>query len=317
MKAEVMSVETISPRFVITGPSGWIGRAMLAHLSNEYGATLKGRVTAFGTQARQMQTDCGDVLPVRALESIRPADVDGAHVFHFAYLTKDKADILGERVFTDTNLAIDDLVLSAIGQAEPLSVFVASSGAASLAKEGTKVDPYGVCKLRQEARFLEAGERLSIPVMAGRIFNLSGPYINKLPSYAISNMAIQARETGVISITAETPVFRSYLHVNDLCGIVRLAGLNRAKHAEPVDLCGGEVVEMLDLALAISKALDGNGHIERAMVDHENPQVYLGNFIQTKLLAMALGVTITPLDKQIVDTVNWLFAQPTMPRLAE
>jgi hypothetical protein len=41
-----------SSRFVLTGPSGWIGQAMLDALARGRGGRLDGRVAAFGSQAR-------------------------------------------------------------------------------------------------------------------------------------------------------------------------------------------------------------------------------------------------------------------------
>lgn len=122
-------------RLVITGPTGWIGQALLAHAAARWGEGLADRVALFGSTARALALPGGGTLPVRELDAIRPDDVAGAHLVHLAYLTKEKAEKLGERVFFDTNLAIDDTVLAAC-EGRPASVFVASSGAAKLAARG-------------------------------------------------------------------------------------------------------------------------------------------------------------------------------------
>jgi nucleoside-diphosphate-sugar epimerase len=297
-----MGEQSSSPRFVLTGPSGWIGRAMLDALARE----RAGRVLAFGSQARSLELASGERLQVRPLETITPDDVAGAHVIHLAYLTKEKADQLGEAAFVAGNQAIDDALLAAIGSAAPASLFVASSGAAALAERGVDRHPYGIAKLRQEARFLEWAAALDVPAIAGRIFNLAGPHINKLRSYAISDFALQAAERGEIRIDAQVPVFRSYLHVEDLCAMVIGAARQGLARIAPIDLCGAQVVEMEDIAALVAEAWHGSTEIRRGPVDFNRPSLYLGDPTQAKVLAMQLGVKLKPLSAQIADTIAWL-----------
>lgn len=279
---------------------------MLDVLALRLGDALGDRVIAFGSSPRSIRLPGGRDLAVRALDSMRPADVDGAHVVHLAYLTKEKAAECGERYFTDTNLAIDDVVLGAIEAARPASVFVSSSGGAALAASGQDCNPYGVAKLRQEARFLETAARLDIPTLVGRIYNIAGPNINKLDSYAISNFIEQARSGGRIRIEATMPVFRSFLHVYDLCELALSAAEKGYCARDTVDMCGAQVVEMADLADCVACVVGGDIVIERDVIDSTRPSVYLGNFVQTRLLALALGAKLGSLDQQVRDCVDWL-----------
>lgn len=292
-------------RLVITGPTGWIGQALLAQIARRQTAGLACQVTAFGSTAREVALPSGGHLAIRALDSIRPADVAGAHVIHLAYLTKDKAEELGERRFCDTNLAIDEAVLAAL-EGGPASLFVASSGAAKLAAQGADLHPYGLAKLRQEARFLEWGRSAGVPVLAGRIFNLAGPYINKLQSYAISDFALQALQSQTIAIAAQIPVFRSFLHVDDLCRLMLDTGLQRIGRDLPIDLCGSEVLEMADIARAISEQLGGGIAIERSLVAVDRVSTYLGHFPDTKALALQAGVELSDTKTCIKATLDWL-----------
>jgi nucleoside-diphosphate-sugar epimerase len=299
------------PRFVLTGPSGWIGQAMLDALASANGGRLDGRVTAFGSRARTMSLPWGETLEVRALETISPDDVAGAHVIHLAYLTKEKAEQLGAAAFTAANHAIDETVLAAIGSAAPASLFVASSGAAALAERGEDSHPYGLAKLRQEARFLECAAAVDIPAIAGRIFNIAGPHINKVRSYAISDFAMQAHEDGKIAIRASVPVFRSYLHVEDLCALVIAAARRRVSRATPIDFCGAEAVEMADIAAIVAQASQGSPAIVRGPVDFTRPSVYLGDPTHTRILALELDLALQPLSVQVTDTISWLWRTAT------
>jgi nucleoside-diphosphate-sugar epimerase len=301
-----MGENPVSARFVLTGPSGWIGRAMLDALVRACSGRLGGRVAAFGSQARTIALPGGEPLPVRPLDAITAADVAGAHVIHLAYLTKEKSDLLGEAAFAATNRAIDDVLLDAMRDGPPASLFVSSSGAAALAERGADMHPYGVAKLEQEARFLESAAALGTPAIVGRIFNLAGPHINKLRSYAISDFALQAAERGEISVEAPVPVFRSYLHIVDLCALVLGAGERGVGRAVPIDLCGAEVVEMAELAALVAQASSGSPKVRRGPVDFSRPSLYLGNPTHAKVLAMELGLDLKALPIQVADTVAWL-----------
>jgi nucleoside-diphosphate-sugar epimerase len=294
-------------RFVLTGPSGWIGQAMLVALGRAWGGRLDGRVVALGSHARGIELPWGERLEVRPLATITPDDVADAHVIHLAYLTKEKAEQLGEAAFTAGNLAIDAALFAAMDAAPPASLFVASSGAAALAERGTDPHPYGLAKLRQEARFLDWARTRGVPAIAGRIFNLAGPHINKVRAYAISDFAVQAREEGEIRIAARVPVFRSYLHVEDLCALVIGAAERGIGRPASLDLCGAEVVEMEDIAALVAQASHGSPPIRRGPVAFDCPSLYVGDATQTKVLAMELGIALKPLAVQVADTIAWLW----------
>lgn len=279
--------------------------AMLACLARQ-SDDWADRVRLFGSSDRDVEAIDGTVLPMRSLDTLQPADLDDAIVVHLAYLTKEKVDLLGERRFTDTNLAIDDVVLAALASAKPRSVFVASSGAAMLAARGHDRHPYGLTKLRQEDRFAAWALATATPLIVGRIFNLAGPYINKVDSYAIGSFVNQAKRFGAIKIDAEVPVFRSYLHVDDLCALILGAGEAAVGRPAPIDLCGAETVEMSDTALAVAQTLGGDIAVARGPVDWSKPKAYLGDFTDTKVLAMELNLPLAPFSTQVVDTVRWI-----------
>lgn len=293
-------------RFVITGPTGWIGQAVLAQLATELGDGFAASVTAFASQARHLPVASSAGLPVRALSELAPADLAGSHLIHLAYLTKEKADSLGEREFSAQNIQIDDCVLNAAAQQKPRSVFVASSGAAAYALRDWSLNPYGLCKIRQEQRFLEFAQNAQVPTVVGRVFNIAGPYINKLPSYAISNMLLQARDTGIIRIAAPHLVYRSFLHVNDLAKLILSAGRALVDQPAPVDLCGAEVVEMNDIATRVTECFLSHVAVERPEISHTRIATYLGDFTSTHRLAVKFGVPIQPFMRQVRDTWDWM-----------
>lgn len=297
------------PRFVLTGPTGWIGRALLAlmYRAGNPDALAKGEaLSLFGSRSGTVSLGDGRDLPVRALSDITSDDVAGSHVIHLAYLTKDKVAALGEAEFRRTNRAIDDALFTAISGAEPASLFVASSGAAQLAESGRDQHPYGLAKLEQEARFLEWARQAVVPTLCGRIFNLAGPHINKLDAYAVSNFAVQALHDRRIAIAATQPVFRSFLHVEDLCRIILRAAREGVGAERPVDLCGAELVEMQDLAQLVAQEIDGTISLERPAIDFGARSDYLGSAQETWIIAKKLAIELTGVRKQVRDTVDWI-----------
>jgi nucleoside-diphosphate-sugar epimerase len=291
---------------VITGARGWIGSALLAHIARAYGSGWSDQIRVFGQSAMQHRAPDGTELEMRALDTISSADVAGAIVIHLAYLTKEKVDILGERAFTETNINIDDQLLRVLDDTRPHAVFIASSGAAALAERGIDRHPYGMCKLRQEDRFLAWSAKSGVPVLAGRIFNLAGPYINKIESYAIGSFILQAKAKGVINVGAQTPVFRSFLHADDLCALILGAAHSGIGYQTPIDLCGAEVLEMGDIAALTAALYPEHVTVSRAQLHTDVANAYLGNFVQTKCLALELGLDLAPFRSQLADTIAWL-----------
>ena len=296
-------------KFVLTGPSGWIGRALLAKLNGQVasdGGCGRARIALFGSRSAVIESECGVEQSIAPLESISAKDVDDAHVIHLAYLTKDKVEALGEAEFRKMNTAIDTALLSALNEAKPASIFVASSGAAGLAEAGLDPNPYGFTKLEQEERFLSFGKTRGVPVLCGRVFNIAGPYINKLAAYAISNFAVQAMQGGPIRISAPSPVFRSFLHVGDLCDVILQSSAELSGRSSAIDICGAEVLEMQQLAQLVVDCFDKRIEIERPMLDYSCYSSYLGRSEETISLAMSLGVQLQGVREQVIDTVRWL-----------
>ena len=300
------ALDGITRPIVITGASGWIGSALLAHIARAGGLGWSDQIRLFGQNARQYHAPDGTEFEIRALDTIDSIDIEGAIVIHLAYLTKEKVETLGERVFTDTNLTIDDQMLRAFDRARPHAVFIASSGAAALAEQGIDRHPYGMCKLRQEDRFLAWSAKSGVPLVAGRIFNLAGPHINKIESYAIGSFILQANAKSVINIEAQMPIFRSFLHVDDLCAMILGAAHHGIGYQAPIDLCGAEVLEMGDIAAMTATLYSKHVAVSRAQLRTEVANAYLGNFVQTKCLALKLGLDLVPFRSQLTDTISWL-----------
>jgi nucleoside-diphosphate-sugar epimerase len=259
----------------------------------------------FGSSERRLAVP-GGALPQQALANLQPADVDGAYVLHLAFLGREKGG--GDQAaFRAANRAVDAQLAAALRRAPAAGLFVASSGAARMAETGADPHPYGFAKLEQEALFGEVSASTASAVLVGRIYNLAGPYMNKLESYALSAFLSQARSAGEIRIEATRPVYRAYLHALDLAALVLGALEAERGWGGPRDLCGMTVVEMHDIAAAAARARGlETSAIRRGPVDLEKPSVYLGDPVHTRTLALGLGMALRSFDAQVRDTARWI-----------
>ena len=71
---------------------------------------------------------------------------------------------------------------------------------------------------------------------------------------------------------------------------------------------GGGVVRPTtpdDEGAKVAAAL-GNVPVRREPVDHGSSSAYLGDFTDTRILAMELGIDLLPLSLQVESTIEWL-----------
>lgn len=294
-------------RFLVTGPTGWLGTATLHWLRALLGDEFAERVSAFGSSARGLDI-AGAPLPVRPLADLAPEDVDGRIVFHFAFLTRDKVGAIADDAYAATNLRIDDSLLRAMEGGGTRGVFVASSGAAGRIGPGGVTDLYALLKLYQETRFAEVAAGTGAPAFIGRIFNVAGPFGNKTGHYALASFITQALGARRIAITADRPVFRSYVHVLDLVALAAASLEGGRPPAQPIDIAGAQVVEMGEIAAAVAETLGGGVAIDRPRLTGAPPSVYLGDPTPFAALALGAGLPLVDFRGQVADTAAHLRA---------
>jgi nucleoside-diphosphate-sugar epimerase len=278
----------------------------MAELAVRLGPQWPERVKVFGSSERAVSFVQGTII-VRDLRNLKPDDVEGQTLLHLAYRGAEQTSA-GANAFVADNQAIDDLVLRAMEAGRPSAVFVSSSGAAAQAAAGVGGGLYGATKLVQEARFLDFAAQRQVQTLVGRVFNVAGPYANKLESYALSAFIEQALSTGEIWIHAQCPVFRSYLHVCDLASLVLgELELQEPLPVRPVDMCGALVVEMNDLASEVAHYLGLKvDAINRPPVDWGRSSRYLGD--ATPVISMTLKQRrhLAPFSQQVIDTIEYI-----------
>ena len=296
-------------RVIVTGASGWVGRAALELLAHSFGPGWSSRVEAFGSSARLLTLRDGAGIAQRPLSELGALPPRPSLLLHFAYLTREKVAGMSPDDYIATNREITRTVLEAGARAGVERAVVTSSGAvhAALALPMSP-DPallYGRLKLEDEAMFASFAQAASgRRALVVRLFNLSGPYINK--PYALSSFIEQARG-GRISVQARSPVTRSYTSAANLLGV----GLGHllGDEAEPflcVETAGEREVEMDALAEAVRAVVNPSATITRAAPDGSPADGYVGDGRVYRALMQRYGVSEDPLPRQIADTADYL-----------
>jgi nucleoside-diphosphate-sugar epimerase len=115
---------------------------------------------------------------------------------------------------------------------------------------------YGRLKLEDEIDFSRWAEQSGKQLIAARIFNVSGPYINKISAYAMASFIADVLSGQPIVVKATRPVYRSYTAAEQLMSLALAAMLSPEQQKLSFDT-GGKKLEMRELAAEVAAALNG------------------------------------------------------------
>jgi UDP-glucuronate decarboxylase len=280
---------------IITGAGGWLGQAALEMFCS---AVPLAQIHAFGSSARIQALRNGGGIPVQPLTALAERPVRDAIIFHFAFLTREHAGKMPLAAYAEANRAISGIIETFVRSHGARGLFVPSSGAAYTADPVH--NPYGALKLEDEWRFASLG----VPAVNMRVFNLSGPFINKLDSYALACIIRDLQADRPVVLHAARPIWRGYAHVADVLNIA--LGLILRAESPPVFDTWGEPVELSTLAARAATLLGKPLTIERPAWQNGAADKYLGSAASYLSHAAALGLEPTSLDQQILDTADYL-----------
>jgi nucleoside-diphosphate-sugar epimerase len=296
-------------RIAVAGAGGWMGLAVLEELHGLLRDELHHRVACFGSSRRRLKLRGGltvDQAPLSDLVRLPPAPT---LVLHLAFLTQEKAGLMSRQAYIAANGSISDQVFNALGPIGAEGVFVASSGAVEMVgQSGADANKalYGALKLEDEARFggwaLERGKRTVI----ARIFGLSGPYINKLDSYALACFVADALADRPIDITATRPVFRSYVAVDELMSVVFALLTDGTAGLTLFDTAGKRGYEMEEIARAVAGALGHSRGIRRPAMASVQEDRYVGDGAIYAGLRRDQGVEAVGFSRQVRETAKFM-----------
>ncbi len=291
----------------ITGAGGWIGLATLDLLERILGTNFSSRVSCYGSAPRLLSFGGGRQIRQRALSDLQTLDAERVCVLHFAFQTKERAELMSEADYRAANRAIADTVLVALDRIGAERVFVASSGAASKTDDPTASPAmrlYGQLKRDDEDRFADWAKSRAKRAVIGRIFNITGPYINKHQAYAMASFILDTLAGRPIAVRAPREVIRSYVAIREVMALIG-ALLDDAPDGVVRFDSGGEAMELGEVAQVVDQVLGGYG-VDRAAVTDPVPDRYVGDGTRYAKLLSEYGITPVPLDRQIVETAAYL-----------
>jgi UDP-glucuronate decarboxylase len=296
-------------RIVVVGASGWLGLATLEMLHGLLGPDFHRRVAAFGSGARILTLRGGVAVDQQPLQALARLPQAPTLVLHMAFLTQEKAKAMSEEAYADANRAISDQVRSALTFIGARGVFVPSSGAVYMADQAgaeRSKQLYGLLKREDEVRFAAWGADHGAKAVVARVFNLSGPYINKRSSYALACFIADALERRPIRIRAARPVLRSYVAICEMMSIV-MAELT-GPVSEPIvfDTAGEDVYEMAQIAEMVGSVLHHKGGVDRPALQDGDIDRYVGDGTTYDRLRRLNEVTPIGFAEQVRQTARYM-----------
>ncbi|WP_084733029.1 NAD-dependent epimerase/dehydratase family protein [Sphingobium chungbukense] len=293
-------------RIVLTGASGWLGRATLDLLQNALGDAFAERVFCFGSRQAELRLSETQLIMQRPLVDLVKLPYQPTYLLHFAFLTKDRAETMQEADYCAANRVIRQSVLDALDPIGVEAAFIASSGAAQfaddmLAKPAMRL--YGMLKREDEDVFAAWAEGRDKSSVIARIFNLSGPHINKLPSYALSSFILDALSGGPVIVQARHDVRRGYVAIRELMSLAFALLLERRHEVVRFD-SGGDDIELGELASTIASQM--NCSVERPSRGGGPADVYLGDDRDYRRLLDRHRIDRVSLAEQIDETAAFL-----------
>jgi nucleoside-diphosphate-sugar epimerase len=305
--------------FVVVGATGWLGQATLDVLDATLGLQMAERTIAFGSRDREIKLRAGRTVHIHRLDNLFNLATNKRYVFlHYAFprlhyaSPREKVATYNHDDYIAGNAAITDAVSRTIAARKTIGLFIPSSGAV-YRKDGTLYDditanPYGALKLRDEAHFAQLAAQEGIPLAIFRVFNLAGPYINKVNTYALSSIILNVLRGGPVTLRASHPVIRSYVSIFDVIDLA-LCILSDLKQriATPFDTAGEREIELSELAQLCATIL---GHpdirIERPALREELADRYVGDPTAMRGRAVRYGIALASLPDQINETADFL-----------
>lgn len=267
-----------------------------------------GRLRAFASKPGRLELEGGMTVALEALADAAPLAGADWTVAHFAALGKDRTVDLPIADYVAQSHALYNAALRLIASADRPRVIFASSGAV-YGPEGRAPaladEPYGHMKGRQEAALADWCEGNGAPLTICRVFNVGGPYGNKLELYALSSLIRAALAGGDIPIRARGPVLRSYVHVEELMAVLVGRACSQSQGpSKPFDSAGPEVVEIGDLAAMVCTQLGLDpARIVRQLDAAAPVNRYAGDGADYQAAVGGLGLTPIGLEAIVSDSI--------------
>lgn len=293
-------------KVAITGASGWLGRASIHQLVNNF-CVQKDSIYCFGSSDKYIKVD-GTEFKVHSMKSI--VDLGEVDLFiHLAFKTRDYVATVPLTEYVNVNRYLTDKAVEYVQRTCPRSVITISSGAvfdsprfSSLAKDISS-NPYGVLKIEEENRLSEITEECGSTLIINRLWGLSGRDVQNPRPFALYDFIEKALSNSTISIRSGHRVRRRYVDARELvslCIALSLRGDSMLFNS------GGPFVEIGELAGIVIKTLNSDSEITREDPSGALDDNYFAkDYDYERLLMEVSGSHPMPITNQILESSQY------------
>ena len=291
--------------YIVTGASGWMGRTTLSYLRDELNVDLKNEVCCYSSQERMIELTDGDEIHSKDLREIVNFSGDVEGLFHFAFLTKDFVEKIGQAEYVNTNTSILNTLSDVLARTKYRWSVSVSSGAVfdkpggSLTKD-VGSNPYGFLKLKEEKLLLDAAQLSGATSVIGRLWGCTGSLMPVDRKYAISDFIYQGLTSDNIEVQANHVVWRRYMDGQDFIRILhRIAILGKSTTLDSA----GDLIEVGELAEKIANKLG----IEVSRKEKDitiQPDNYFPNDQVMRKYCEEFGIRLLGIDQQVEETLK-------------
>ena len=297
----------VEPFFIIYGANSWLGKATIDYLLTNLKIDNT-NIIAISSSVKKLALRDNKSHDCYTITDILNKHYTDVIFFNYAFALKEQIGTLGNKKFIETNLQIRENAEKLIRHLQPLTIIYSSSGAAQNPDQDQ--NPYGYLKREDEVFYRKLAQELGCKLLIPRIYNLAGPYINKLDVYALGNFIKQSLQNNKIKINAESEVIRDYIHVFDLVEIiVKWASDDNSEKFFTFDTGINNNLELKELAQLIKNITNNKTSINRASNPKLHANIYVGNIKNQETLTSRYKIKLKNIEKCIEDTYDYLLKE--------
>jgi nucleoside-diphosphate-sugar epimerase len=290
-------------RIVITGATGWIGRAMIHALIDQFGLDILRVLELYGSKKQTLDLKSGislEINPISSIDLQKKIDL----LVPLAFLTQEKYNSLGSEEYQRINRQIIDSHATIIRTTLPNAVIYFSSGITTVDKEKFKrTDSFFVykdLKIQEEELFRSLVNSYEGSLSVCKLFSVSGFYMRDPHKYALGDFILQASAKKSIRIESSSEVYRRYIQDTDLCALMLRLGLEKKNVTVE---SSGRLIELGDLAKTVAQIFGlEESAISRAEITGE-PDNYFSNDEAMDKLLIQYRLKPASLEEQVAATI--------------
>ena len=292
-------------KVVVSGATGWLGRASIAILLKS--GIPKSNIQCFSSKTKTFEVDglAFESRPFHLAPQMQSADC----FIHLAFKTRDKVVSQPLEDYVSENRVLTDIAEMFIEKAKPKSVITISSGAVfdgptfNTLASNMQSNPYGVLKLEEESRLARTCDAIGANLVINRLWGLSGRDIQNFAPYALAEFVSKSAANETIKIRSPHEVWRRYVDARELMTLCfKLATEGETALFDS----GGPLVEIEALALKVVEVLGSASQVIREPIraDLAADRYYSRSSRYEELLAKHLQLEPSSLESQILETAQ-------------